>query len=705
MASNFQQQRRLRKLVYGALILVLFTGALAWRKYAVAEQANHLAIREQSRGDVELSGATVRVLLTGSRGIATCVLWSAAQEQQKKNQWNELEVTVRSVAKLQPHFLSPWLFQSWNLAYNVSVESDRVHDKYFYITRGIELLAEGERQNRNNPDLRQQIGFYTLHKITHSDETNVLRSLFQLSCIPPNERDPARFWVQRDGRNELNLAEFEKFCKDNPQLVRRLRKGLDREDERNRVRQGLRKQQFTCEKPEDVVRFLADNQSVPSYYEAVEPAPVGGWQRKPDRPRDPLDPDRFPVLPPPPEDPRTHAPRAVPPQHAFGRETLTSASVPRDDDDAYAAAKAWFAYAQEPIPDPGDLPGSTREIENRTLQRKPRYMMTVIFRQYPAQAARFMAERLQEEGWYDDSGWDIADWFPRDRFSDGSPARVGASREWSSQKAWEEAHDLWRAQGQNNHLLLTPAEEKTYRDLVEELGKELNLEPGQPPPPSLRPEALPEGLTPRHLHAAQFLRDLETYRQVSNFMHHYYRSLVESRKETVQARKRFYEAEALRLDGSPDEARKKYESPEALPAWRDKVLSFSKGYRRDEFNQEETYEIQLRYLDLVSELNRLPLQWQAIQPATGALLSAPGAGAVPVGFVGWLAPASRPGGTGPLFAGPFDGVDEEGLPLIPPHVRNQVHQRRNPPGPPQGAPQGRPEGPGQPPPPPRPGRG
>src|SRR5579885_1356598 len=115
MGSNFQQQARQRKLVYAALILVLFTAAWAWRRYSVDVQAAELAIREQSRGEVELSGAVVRLGLTGSRGLVTCLLWREAQDQQKKNQWNELEVTVRSVAKLQPHFITPWLFQSWNL--------------------------------------------------------------------------------------------------------------------------------------------------------------------------------------------------------------------------------------------------------------------------------------------------------------------------------------------------------------------------------------------------------------------------------------------------------------------------------------------------------------------------------------------------------------------------------------------------------------
>ena len=140
MASPFQQRALQRKLIYTALILVLFTVAWVWRHYVVDVQASELAIRELSRGDVDLIGSIVRLGTIGSRGAATCVVWTQALDAQKKNQWNELELLVRTMTKLQPHFITPWIFQSWNLAYNVSVESDRIRDKYFYMTRGIQLL-------------------------------------------------------------------------------------------------------------------------------------------------------------------------------------------------------------------------------------------------------------------------------------------------------------------------------------------------------------------------------------------------------------------------------------------------------------------------------------------------------------------------------------------------------------------------------------
>src|SRR5215475_8777340 len=161
MPSPLQQPSTQRKLVYFGLIVAFFVvNTFFWRgmasplgggqppSWTVAGRAQELELTEATQGEADLLGSTVRLVLTGSRGLAVTLLWKAAIDEQRKNEWNELEFLVRSLTKLQPRFLTPWLFQSWNLSYNVSVESDRVKDKYFYIGKGIQLLAEGERVNR-----------------------------------------------------------------------------------------------------------------------------------------------------------------------------------------------------------------------------------------------------------------------------------------------------------------------------------------------------------------------------------------------------------------------------------------------------------------------------------------------------------------------------------------------------------------------------
>src|SRR5262249_8614933 len=150
----------------------------------------------------------------------------------------------------QPHYISPWLFQSWNLALNVSVECDRSRDKYFYISRGIELLAEGERKNQGNqhpdpklrspahPDMRYSVGFTYQLKIGQGDEKRTLRCLFDLSCIDPRRRNPNKLWVAGAQGREVDLEKFRTFCAESPRLVRRLR------------------EQLGYETPKEIIRFL-----------------------------------------------------------------------------------------------------------------------------------------------------------------------------------------------------------------------------------------------------------------------------------------------------------------------------------------------------------------------------------------------------------------------------------------------------------------
>ncbi|MGE3804052.1 MAG: hypothetical protein AB7K24_05190 [Gemmataceae bacterium] len=407
MSGSFQQQSRLRKLIYFALIVGLFSATLVLRRQVIETRAEELALREHHLGDVELTGSAVNLMLTGSRGVVVCYLWNVAIEKQKKHEWNQLELYVNQLTKMQPHFIRPWQFQSWNLAYNVSVESDRIKDKYFYIARGIEMLNEGVQRNRDNPDLRFDAGIFYQNKIGIADENHTLRSLFQLSSIDPKDRDPARLRRRVAGREVVDYEAFKSFCQLHPQLIRRLRTIPD----------------SPCDTPEKVLYFLEENRRIPSLYQdevsissaatATPLKPVG---------------QRFPVLPP---------------RSRFDPDELTYESQLADEHDNFVAARAWFGYAQDPV---------------EYLKRKPRMIAKVIFQSYPGRAQFYHADRLKDEGWFDRAGWTITDWFPVDPgqpYGDKQPVVVGDRRDWGMD-AWKKAHELYRRHGEEHGLLFTP---------------------------------------------------------------------------------------------------------------------------------------------------------------------------------------------------------------------------------------------------------
>jgi hypothetical protein len=669
MASPFQRQALNRKLTYAGLILVLFTAAYLWRTKefslfgfaikGVDAQANDLAIREQNRGEVDLIGAIARLTTIGSRGVATCVLWINAQEAQKRNQWNELDMYVRSLTKLQPHFITPWIFQSWNMSYNVSVESDRVSDKYFYITRGIQLLADGERRNRDNPDMRWSIGFFTQHKIGQSDDTNVLRSLFQLSIIPPNERDPSRFWTVKDNRKEINWAELEDFCKNHPQLTRRLREGMRRERAPDQLRQ------FRCERPDELIQYLEDNFRVPSLYVDTVPSLPGAWKQREDKYKDSLT-DRFPVLPPKHDARNKQQPR--------DESALTDEKKLYDEHDVYHVSHAWFSYAQEPVPKPGSLPGSNEPIEDRVHQRLPGHMMTVIFRTFPAQALRFSSERLQDEGWFDAAGWEIPNWF-RDNggFSGGKAPVVGAGRAWGLE-SWQRTLEAWKSFGTANHLLLSPQEEKIKNDRANAFAAKYGLNVASVPPP-LRDEAL-DAETREQLFSFLFMRELRQYLQLCNFDFHYNHALIESEPDTLKCRKTIFEAyDDLRMHNDELGALQKLQEPTGLVGWRDKVLMRNRAFRRDSLVQEYTFELQLRYINLYSRLGGPSFKAKAAGLLLTPMETPFASGACPVGFALWVPPLIQKDWDNPLLGGTFDVTDEQGVPLVSDQARTQLLQR------------------------------
>ncbi len=432
--NPLQRASRNRKIAYFGAIAVLFTISMVWRgmipvplgtspasaaqpfrwaeAHTVQNQAQRLEVWESdpTEGEADISGSAARLALTGSRGVAVTVLWLSAIEKQKRNDFHEFEQRVGMVTKLQPNFITPWIFQSWNIAYNVSVEMHGSGDMYYYIVRGIQLLAEGERRNKRSPDMRYQIAFYYQNKFGVADQADVLRCLYDLSCIPPNQRDPdALMKPTRDDPNvkELDVAAFRKFCTDHPHLVRRLR-GDDTPNPDKKAKEKLR-----LAKVEDVIAFLRTNREVPTRYRG-----------KGDDLKEPTDATTFPVLPPKFDTGSDEFAEAHP-----GSETATDFAPGTGYFSAFKSARAWYSYsllllpppmkddAGNTVPSPTTRPGEFGHDPSK--HRVPRLPMMILFRQGAPRAQSFHAEMEQKEGWFDGEGWRIDEgtnpalwWFP-----------------------------------------------------------------------------------------------------------------------------------------------------------------------------------------------------------------------------------------------------------------------------------------------------
>jgi hypothetical protein len=463
--------------------------------------ADGLDIRELDQGDPELAGSIARQSLIGLRGFVVAGLWRSAIEKFKRNEWQEFETRVRAVTRLQPNFTTPWIYQSWNISYNVSVESERINDMYYYIARGIELLSEGERLNRDSPDMRYQIGFYYQNKFGVSDKVTVLRSLFQLSCVKPNSRNPNQF---RNG-GQINTAAFRTFVKNNPQLVRRLREKLN----------------YT--RPEQVVQFLDDNQRIPTRYnrETDELVAIA---------------EQFPALPP---------------WGNINSDEPGPKAETTDTFDAFDAARSWYAYSQVPLPPTDSRPSETPRLQGNDLfkYRIPKQPMLIIFRQAPARSQTSLAERMQKEGWIDKG----TTWNPDER-SDTEADRWFGNEETnlttpaSSREGYQKAYNMWFEHGGKNGLRLDAAELARLQTLAIGVPDDYNL--FHAPDEILRIQ----GLTRERVDARAQLRFYDQNKNVTNFDFFLAQSNAEREQAMAKARVVLWDAEQAQRAGDKPKA-------------------------------------------------------------------------------------------------------------------------------------------------------
>jgi hypothetical protein len=199
MRSNQQ-----KKIVYALIILFLFGTMYAYGPW-LAEEKKRRDLGEAAIGQIDTGSFMMKLfLLGGFRGIVANYLWQQAEENKRDHDWDRLKTNVDMITRLQPHFLSIWTFQSWNLAYNVSVEWDAPEDKYEWIKQGIKFVQRGVDYNRRSPDLVWDTASYYHHKLGFADEAIILRRLFR-------DDEDEDFKTYRDPESGINVVKNDNF--------------------------------------------------------------------------------------------------------------------------------------------------------------------------------------------------------------------------------------------------------------------------------------------------------------------------------------------------------------------------------------------------------------------------------------------------------------------------------------------------------------
>lgn len=86
--------------------------------------------------------AFTSVALGGFRGLIANALWMRANDLQNAEKYFEMVQLADWITTLEPHFVTVWTVQSWNMAYNISVKFKDHEDRWKWISRGIRLLRD-----------------------------------------------------------------------------------------------------------------------------------------------------------------------------------------------------------------------------------------------------------------------------------------------------------------------------------------------------------------------------------------------------------------------------------------------------------------------------------------------------------------------------------------------------------------------------------
>jgi hypothetical protein len=112
--------------------------------------------------------AFATVAMGAFRGLVVDILWMRAESLKEQGQFFDAKQLAEWITTLQPRFAAVWDFQSWNMAYNISVAipATQPEERWRWVKNGYELLRDqGIQTNPRSILLYRQLAFIFQHKI------------------------------------------------------------------------------------------------------------------------------------------------------------------------------------------------------------------------------------------------------------------------------------------------------------------------------------------------------------------------------------------------------------------------------------------------------------------------------------------------------------------------------------------------------------
>jgi len=165
---------RAKKILLLVLAVVLLLGSGQMQKVLNRDRGRLGLTRVNALDNAPPVLAFTTVALGGFRGLIANALWIRANDLQQDDKFFEAAQLATWITDLEPSFTQVWLFQSWNMAYNISVKFKDFPDRWRWVERGIELLRDdGLRYNPDDVLIHRELAWFFQHKMGQNlDDAN-----------------------------------------------------------------------------------------------------------------------------------------------------------------------------------------------------------------------------------------------------------------------------------------------------------------------------------------------------------------------------------------------------------------------------------------------------------------------------------------------------------------------------------------------------
>ncbi len=157
----------------GLVLCLAGSGALmapiANQRQALQIDQPHLAV-QQASGQVMVTTLT-SAAMGAFRGLAADILWYRANKLKDEGNYHEANQLSEWITTLQPSFAQVWVFNAWNMAYNISVATYTPQERWDWVSKGVNLLRNrGLRVNPRSVLLYKELGWIFFHKIGQTSD-------------------------------------------------------------------------------------------------------------------------------------------------------------------------------------------------------------------------------------------------------------------------------------------------------------------------------------------------------------------------------------------------------------------------------------------------------------------------------------------------------------------------------------------------------